>query len=330
MPPLRIGTLGAARITPTALIRPARAVEGVEVYAVAARDPARAAAFARKHGIPRAHASYDDLLADPDVEAIYNPLPNSLHHPWTIRALEAGKHVLCEKPFASNAAEAREMGAAARAADRVLMEAFHWRYHPLADRALEIIASGELGAIQHIEAWLCVPLILPGDIRYRWDLAGGAQMDVGAYTTHILRTFAGAGSPPPEVVRAEARLSSPGVDRWMRADFRFPDGRAGRTTCSLFSASLLKAAARVVGDAGRMDVLNPIAPQLYHRLTVRAAAGRRAEKVPGEATYTCQLRAFVAAVREGAPVLTGPDDAAANMALIDAIYAAAGLPARGT
>ena len=314
--PLRMGILGAARIAPMALVRPAREVAGVEVRALAARDPARAQAFARRHGIPRVHASYEALLADPELDAIYNPLPNSHHCAWTVRALEAGKHVLCEKPLASNAGEAARMGEAAARAGRVLMEAFHWRYHPLAARMLEVIASGELGAVRHVEATFCVPLLLPGDIRYRLDLAGGATMDTGCYAIHVVRTLAGA---EPEVVSAEARLASPRVDRWMAAELRFPDGRSGRVECSLASAKLLAASARVVGDAGELRVTNPIAPQFWHRLRVTSARGRRSERVPGDASYTHQLRAFLAAVREGAPFPTHAGDSVANMRVIDAV-----------
>ena len=326
MEPLRIGTLGAARITPQALLRPARRVAGVEVLAVAARDVSRARRFAEKHGIPRVHAGYAGLLADPEIDAIYNPLPNGLHCEWTVRALEAGKHVLCEKPMAANADEAARMAETAEKCGRVLDEAFHWRAHPLAARMKEVVDSGELGRVRHVEASLCVPFLLPGDIRYRWDLAGGATMDTGCYTVSLVRHLAGA---EPEVERAEARLSSPRVDRFMRAELRFADGRSGRITCSLCSARLLSVRACAVGDAGRLDVLNPIAPHFYHRLTVRAGGRRRRERVPGEASYTHQLRAFLRHVREGVPMLSDAADAVANMRVIDAIYLAAGLPRRG-
>ena len=147
--PLRIGILGAARIAPMALCRPAREVEGVEVVAIAARDAARAQQFAAKHGIAKVHASYDALLADDAIDAIYNPLPNGLHAEWTIRALEAGKHVLCEKPIASNAAEAAQMAEAAERTGRVLMEAFHWRYHRLAALMREVVLT-EVGEFRHV------------------------------------------------------------------------------------------------------------------------------------------------------------------------------------
>jgi predicted dehydrogenase len=323
---IRIGVLGAARIVPAALMQPARFVDEVEVTAIAARDPARARAFAAKHRIPRVHASYEALLADPEIDAVFNPLPNGLHCTWTLRALEAGKHVLCEKPFAANASEAQAMAAGARRAKRILMEAFHYRYHPLAARMIDIAKNGTLGRVQHIETNMCVPLPLPGNIRFDYALAGGATMDTGAYAVHMLRHLAGA---EPEVIRAEARLSSPKVDRWMTADFRFADGRTGRMTCSLFSSTLLRISARVVGDRGELRVFNPVLPQLYHRLSVRTAEGTRAERVPGRSTYEHQLRAFANSVLTGAPVLTSPEDAIANMSVIDRIYQSAGLPLRG-
>jgi predicted dehydrogenase len=326
-PPLRIGTLGAARITPMALLRPAREVAEVEVVAVAARDEGRARRFAGKHGIPRVHRDYAALLADPEIDAVYNPLPNGLHCEWTLRAFEAGKHVLCEKPLASNQDEARRMADAAEKAGLVLAEAFHWRYHPLAARMQEIVRGGELGVLRSVEAALCFPLPLPGDIRYRWELAGGALMDAGCYAVSIVRFLAGG---EPEVVAARAKLASPRVDRAMAADLRFADGAHGRIRCSLFSAQLLAMSARVEGTLGRMDVINPVVPQLWHRLSVRTAEGRRSERVPGDASYTGQLRAFVRWVREGVAMPTDGAHGVANMRVIDAIYEKAGLPRRGT
>ena len=157
---------------------------------MAARDATRARAFATKHAIPVVRDSYDALLADPDVDAVYNPLPNGLHALWTIRALEAGKHVLCEKPFTANAAEAEHVAATADRTGLVVMEAFHWRYHPLATRMLEIVNGGQLGRVRHIETWMCFPLFKRDDIRWQLDLAGGALMDAGCYAVHMLRTLA--------------------------------------------------------------------------------------------------------------------------------------------
>src|SRR5271169_3662928 len=162
MSPIRIGVLGAARIAPTAVIRPARHVESAEVVAIAARDRDRAAAFATKHGVERVVDSYDALVADPDIDAVYNPLPNGLHGRWTLAAMDAGKHVLCEKPFTANADEARTVAAAQSGSGLVVMEAFHYRYHPLFARVRELIATGAVGSVRHIEAWLCFPLLSEG------------------------------------------------------------------------------------------------------------------------------------------------------------------------
>jgi predicted dehydrogenase len=324
---VRIGCLGAARIAPAALVKPAAANDEVEAVAVAARDKQRATAFAAKHGIPVVHDSYDALLANPDVDAIYNPLPNGLHALWTIRALDAGKHVLCEKPFTANTGEAELVAAAAERTGLVVMEAFHWRYHPLAQRMVDVIDSGELGTVKHIETWMCFPLLKRGDIRWQLDLAGGALMDAGCYAVHMLRTLAAA---EPEVVSAEAKLRSPGVDRAMRADVRFGDGRTGRINASMWSTAVLKMAAHVKGDRGSLRVFNPLAPQYFHRFTVTTDGRKRREHISGGSTYSYQLSAFAAAVLRGEPTLTPPADSIATMRVIDDIYRAAGLqPRRG-
>jgi len=322
---VQIGVLGAARIAPPALIKPAKANADVVVAAVAARDVSRAQAFAAKHHIARVHDSYDALLADPNLDAIYNPLPNGLHGKWTRAALAAGKHVLCEKPFTANAAEAREIAELAAQSDRVVMEAFHYRYHPMALRIEEIIASGELGKLKRVEAALCFPLPKFSDIRYNFSLAGGATMDAGCYAVHMVRTFGGS---TPEVVSAQAKLRDPQVDRAMTAEVRFAEGHTGRIRCSMWSSYLLEFSAHVVGDQGELRALNPVLPQVYHRLSVRSSAGKRVERFPRRASYAYQLDAFAAAVLRGEPVKTTPADAVENMTVIDAIYRAAGLPLR--
>lgn len=325
--PLRIGVLGAARITPMALIAPARRVDEARVVAVAARDRARAEKFARRQGIEKVHGSYAELIADPAIDAIYNPLPNSHHAEWTIRALEAGKHVLCEKPLASNAEEARQMAEAADRSGKILMEAFHWRYHPLAEHARTVLREGRIGKVQHIEVAFCIPLWSPGNIRYRLDLAGGAAMDLGAYTVNMTRFF---GEAEPEVVSARARLASPGVDRHMRAEFAFADGRTGRMTCSLFSRSILRLSVRITGEQGKLSIFNPIAPQIFHALRIETRESRVRERVAGEPTYTGQLRRFVHSVRTGERPPSDGWDGVANMAVIDSIYRHAGMAPRGT
>ena len=322
---MQIGVLGAARIAPPALIKPAKENADVVVAAVAARDVSRAQAFAAKHGIARVHDSYEALLADPDLDAVYNPLPNGLHGKWTRAALAAGKHVLCEKPFTANAAEAREIAELAAKSDRVVMEAFHYRYHPMALRIEQIIASGELGKLERVEAALCFPLPKFSDIRYNYSLAGGATMDAGCYAVHMVRTFGGS---TPEVVSAQAKLRDPQVDRAMTAEVRFAEGHTGRVRCSMWSSHLLEISAHVVGDQGELRAFNPVMPQVYHRLSVRSSAGKRVERFPRRASYAYQLDAFAAAVLRGEPVKTTPADAIENMTVIDAIYRAAGLPLR--
>src|SRR6516225_6788664 len=269
---LRIGVLGAARIAPNALVKPARRTGSAEVTAVAARDPARAEAFARKQGIPRVLPTYADVVADPDIDAVYNPLPNGLHGYWTLAAIAAGKHVLCEKPFTANADEARAVAEALNGKPGlVVMEAFHYQYHPATKRLVEIVRSGELGNIANIDVAFSAPLWRKGDIRYQLALAGGATMDMGCYPVSLLRLLA----PGPRVTSADAKLSSPGVDRAMDARFSLPDGGSAHIGCSMFSSSVLRLHAEVTGDSGKLSVFNPFSPQHGHRLKVTTASGTR-------------------------------------------------------
>ncbi len=229
--PIRIGVLGAAKIVPMALAYPARNVPEIQVSAIAARDPKRAERFARLFHIPHVHRSYDDLLNDPELDAIYNPLPNGLHAEWTIKALRAGKHVLCEKPFASNANEAEEMAQVAKETGKVLSEAFAYRNHPLAARMKQIMKN-DLGRIQHIEARFRFILLNFANVRYRYDLAGGALMDAGCYPVSMVRYLMGT---EPKVTDAKARLFKPEVDSGMQANLEFPDGSTGRILCDMLS-----------------------------------------------------------------------------------------------
>ncbi|MGD9646527.1 MAG: Gfo/Idh/MocA family protein [Pirellulales bacterium] len=325
---VRIGILGAARIVPEALLKPARQLtDVVEISAIAARDRSRAEAYAAKHGIGRVCGSYAELLADRAIAAVYIPLPNSLHAEWSIRALEAGKHVLCEKPIAANAIEAAQMAATAERTGRLLVEAMHWRYHPLAARIREIIDSGVLGPIKRIDAWACVPIFGRRDIRYRYELGGGALMDLGCYATSALRFAAAA---EPQVTGADVRLAAPQVDRWLQAEMQFADGRRGRITCSMWSSDFLRGELVVKGESGTLRVGNPYAPHLLHNIVIKTAAGKKTDKLRGlPTTYFYQLKAFAEAVRDGTPPLTGAAEALANMRVIDACYQAAGLPVRG-
>ena len=268
-----------------ALVKPAGLVPGVVVAAVAARDPARAADFARKHKIAKVHSSYDELIADPSIEAVYNPLPNALHAEWTLKALAAGKHVLCEKPFTSNESEARTVADAASAAGLVVMEAYHYRYHALAAKMVTIAHDGRLGDIRSVRTQMCFPLPKFSDIRYSYPLGGGATMDC-CYAVHALRLV---GPGEPSVTSAKAWLQGADVDRAMEAWYAFPGGATGRSTTSMWSHRLFRFALRVTGSRGEMRVANFIAPQYWNRLSVTIDGAKTHERVRGEATYTAQL-----------------------------------------
>ena len=265
---------------------------------------------------------------------MYNPLPNGLHGRWTLAALDAGKHVLCEKPFTANADEAEKVAAAAASSGLVVMEAFHYRYHPLIARVLEILRGGELGSLRRVDTRMCFPLPFPHDIRYQLDLAGGATMDAGCYAIHQARTLAGV--EPTVHRRAGQNAARPGSTAGC--------GRscASRTSCTGSVESALdvfpadQPVGRVEGERGPLaDAADEpdhtaVLPSPAPRDPATGTERRRKEHVEGGPTYVYQLRAFAAAVREGAPFPTTPADAVANMKVIDAAYRTADLKPRGT
>jgi len=317
--PLRIGLLGASKIAPPAMINPAKTRGDVVVTAVAARDRARAAAYAAEHGVAAVAEDYAALLAREDVDLVYNGLPIAAHHDWTLAALAAGKAVLCEKAFANNALEAESMVRAAEMAGLPLIEAFHYRYHAVMVRAVEIVRSGELGALTGAEARFCVPIAYePGEIRWRADQGGGALGDLGAYPAHALRNLVGA---EPEVVSASAEVMH-GVDAATRAALRFPGGLVAELACSMVEE---RPVAEVIlrGERGRLHIMNFVAPQIGCRFAVKIDGMLRDEPVDGPSTYEAQLDHVVEVMRGRAAPLTGGRDAVANMALLDAIRAAA-------
>lgn len=326
--PIRFGIFGAAGITPQALIAPAQANRDVELYAVAARDRGRAESFAAEHHIGHVHDSYEALLADPNVDAVYIPLPNSEHGKWTVAALDAGKHVLVEKPFASNADEAEEVARRAAGSDRVVMEGFHYRYHRLMAETLKLTADGAIGDLAEVEAHFDINLPDRSNIRYNQSLAGGATMDLGCYSLHFVRSVVGE---EPEVVSAEARPSDdPRLDEALSAELRFPGGVTGRISSSLLEDEERQTCI-ITGTKGVIQVEGFVKPQDGNTLTLTNDAGVTTVEVPTQPTsYAAQLAVFVDAVRNGTPVLTGPDDSVAMMRAIDALYRAAGLEPRET
>ncbi len=327
---LRIGILGAARIAPAALIKPASETDGVEVTAVAARDGAKAQAFATKHGIAHVRTSYAELIADPAIDAIYNPLPNGLHGHWTIEALRAGKHVLCEKPFTANADEAEAVAkVTAECPNQVVMEAFHWRYHPLAAKLRDLIAEGELGEVTGLHTYMCIPLPMRNDIRFNHALAGGSMMDVGCYAVHMHRTFAG-GEPTVESAAAKVLRRDAKIDRFTTAEFSYANGISGSMTAALWSGQVLRIGFRAVGTRGELRCFNPTQPGLYHRAVIKGSGAKRNVGVNDKrASYWHQLGAFRDAVGgDASRNLTGTSQAIANMRVIDSVYRAAGMEPR--
>ena len=323
-PPLRIGVLGAARISQQAIIDPAHAT-GDRLVAVAARDPERAKRFAAEHGVERALGSYADVITDPEVEIVYNPLANSLHGPWNLAAAAAGKHVLSEKPFASNASEARLVRDAAAAAGVTVLEGFHYVHHPVLLRMRALVDSGELGAVQRVESCFTMPAPPDDDPRWSWDLAGGALMDLGCYALHVQRRIAGE----PRVVSAtgEERAGRPGVDERITAQLAFPGGATGEAHCDMAAADW-RITCRVIGERGEAVAMNFVLPQRDDRIVVSTSDGERTEHLGTRSTYLYQLEAVRAHLRGGAPFPLDVDDAVATAELIDATYRAAGFAPR--
>lgn len=330
---VRIGILGAARIAARAIIHPARAVPVATVVAVAARDKARADAFALQHAIPVAYGSYGELLADPSIDAVYIPLPNALHAPWTLRAIEAGKHVLCEKPFTSNLAEAEEVLSEAHASGLVVMEAMHYQYHPLVQRFATMIRDGAIGEPRHVQCWTQWPVADPGDIRYSYEMAGGALMDGGCYAIDCLR-LAGLSEPVVTGALADPVPGDPRVDRALAARLTSPSGMTGWLESAFTRGGEFRADVHVIGDSGQLFLRNFV---LAHEGTLTLypngpswPAPDADSGGPGDTTFAWQLRAFAAAVREGVPFATTAAHALTTMRVIDDAYRAAGLPPRGS
>ncbi len=243
---------------------------GRSVESVAARDPRRAQTFARRHALPRFHPSYDALLEDSDIDAVYIAVPNSLHLPWTLRALSAGKHVLCEKPLTCNADEAVQVAEAAERSGRVAAEAMAYRHHPLAARLVELDGPARQAAAHRS---LQLRAHLPTQRHPLPVRPGGRRGDgPGRLCGQPRATVDGA---EPEPTGVEVRLAGPRVDRWIAADLRLPNGATAKVTCSLWSSDFLRSDAKIKGETGRMKVVNPFAPHLFHYVTSQIGGGRR-------------------------------------------------------
>ncbi|MBN1527868.1 MAG: Gfo/Idh/MocA family oxidoreductase [Thermoleophilaceae bacterium] len=294
----------------------ARESQEAEVVAVASRELARAEAHAGEVGAERAYGSYDELLADPDLDAIYVSLPNSMHVEWATRALEAGKHVLCEKTFTCRAAEAEAAFDAAERNGRVLTEGFMWRHHPQVAKVLELVAGGAIGEVRALGASFSGAVFGPHDIRLRPELDGGALTDVGCYCVHGLRTLAGE----PERVFAAQRVGPTGVDLVLSATMTFANGVVATFDCGLELPE--RARLEVVGDTGAIVLSNP---WLAGEPSVELRRDDGAERIEAETAnaYRLELEDLARAARGEKEPLIGRADVVAQARAIEALLASA-------
>ncbi|WDQ99934.1 Gfo/Idh/MocA family oxidoreductase [Devosia sp. J2-20] len=314
---LSTANIGMAKVTP-GIQKSAHS----EVVAIASRDPGKARAAADRLGIARAYGSYEELFADPEIDAIYNCLPNHLHVPMTVAAAKAGKHVLCEKPIALNAADAEALRECP--ADRIVLEAFMVRFHPQWERARAIIASGELGEIRSINAVFTYFNADPNNVRNKADIGGGGIMDIGCYPITAARYLFEA--EPTRVVSLIERDANFGTDRLASVMADFGGGRQLNFTCS--TQTVPHQRVQVFGSKGKLEIIIPFnAPaDMPTAITIDSAAAldgslARREILPAVDQYTAQAEAFALAVLGEKPLAWGIEDAIASMKVIDAIFA---------
>jgi xylose dehydrogenase (NAD/NADP) len=306
---VRWGIVGTGRIN-RKLIAGASQSDALEIVAVGSRGQERAAAFAAEQGIPRAHGSYEELLADETVDAVYISLPNSLHHPWTMRALAAGKHVLCEKPYSRRPTEVVEAFDAADRARLVLSEAFMWRHGPQVDRLLELLPG--IGELVTIRTTFCYRLEDPTDIRLRPDLDGGSLMDVGCYCVSGARLLAGS---EPERVYGEELRGPSGVDSRFTGTLRFPGGLLAEFSCGFESAHM---GLEAIGTRGAIFLPDP-----WHSTQGLLVVDGEQVHVEPTNPYRLELEDVSAAIRGRKEPLLGRADALGQATVIDALYRSA-------
>jgi D-xylose 1-dehydrogenase (NADP+, D-xylono-1,5-lactone-forming) len=315
---LRLGLLSTAKIN-GAILRGAAATDHVEVVAVASRDEARAVAYAAEHGVERAYGSYEELLADPNLDAVYISLPNSLHHEWTMRSLAGGKHVLCEKPYSRRPAEVEEAFDAAEAARLVLTEAFMWRHNPQTARVRQLVEEGRIGRLRSISASFSFFLTDQTNVRAIPELDGGALMDVGCYCVSGSRLLAGE----PERVLGEQTLTATGVDAAFHGVLRFPDEVVAQIDGSFVAPDRQRL--EVVGEDGVLTLGSPWKPEEGSGpgIDLRGPDGEERIEVALSDSYQLELEDFAAAVAGEREPLLGRADALGQARTIDALYRSA-------
>ena len=309
---VRIGLIGAARITPEAVIAPASTRTDVEIVAVAARDPARARAFADRYGIGAVEASYYALIARDDIDLIYVATPPALHADHAIAALAAGKAVLCEKPLTASPAEARAIVAAAAKAGRPMIEALHYRHHEAMRLVLDHLRRGDIGDIRSVEVAFETRIErTPSELRWSAALGGGALMDLGCYAVHALRTV--CGHEPIVVSAAQQRIA--GVDASTAATLAFPGVAKATLHCSMVSPHKAKTL-RIIGAEGVIALSNFVVPHTGSAFILEAPGVSVRRELGGPSTFEAQLDHVLAVLRGDAAPLTGGDDAVANATVI--------------
>jgi predicted dehydrogenase len=322
---LRWGILSTASIAAEKVIPGILAGERCEVVAIGSRDLARGRAVAERHGISRVHGSYAALLADPDVDAVYIPLPNHLHGEWTLAAARAGKHVLCEKPLATTAAEAERMIEGCRAAGVLLMEAFMYRHHPSWVAARELVAAGRIGTLTAVDSWFSYFNDDPANIRNVAAYGGGALYDIGCYSVNLSRML--FGTEPDTVASVVRRDPESGVDVLTSGLLGFPGGTATFTCATRVEPDQRVS---IYGTEGRITIEIPfnIPPDRPTRILVTAggdppvAPAFEALEFPVADPYAMEAERFAEAVRAGGPAPVPPDDAVANLRVIERLFAA--------
>jgi predicted dehydrogenase len=317
---VRWGVLSTANIGRVAVNPAIQASSNGELAAVASREAGRAREFASKGGIPRHYGGYETLLEDPEIDAVYIPLPNSLHRAWTIRAAERGKHVLCEKPLALTPAEGREMRAAAEANGVKLMEAFMYRFHPRTEKVIELVQGGAVGALRMIRSAFTFRLTRPDNIRLQPELGGGALMDVGCYCVNLSRTLAGS---EPIAVQAWASWAASGVDNQMAGSLLFEGGVLAQFDCALTMER--RELYEVAGTVASLTVPAAFLPGTSD-VAVTVHRGREPEvrhEIPGVDEYRLMVEHFADCVLHDRPLRYPASEAVANLQVIDALYRSA-------